>query len=78
MLLYIKIGCFRSKMQIQNIFYPILLMSCFQIRKKYTLVTMFQDETKLCDSTVLLHVNSKTPTIVLITKDTAPQLLTTS
>jgi hypothetical protein len=40
-------------MQFQNIFFPILLMNCVQIRKKYTLVMMLQDETKLCDSTVV-------------------------
>jgi hypothetical protein len=43
-------------MKFQNIFYPILLMSCVQICKKYTLVTMLQDETKLCDSTVPIPV----------------------
>jgi hypothetical protein len=39
-------------MQLKNIFDPIALASYVQSCKMYTFVTMLQDETKLCDSTV--------------------------
>jgi hypothetical protein len=40
-------------MQFKNIFYLFFILSYVQNHKMYTLVTMLQDETKLCDSTVL-------------------------
>jgi hypothetical protein len=40
-------------MHFKNNFYPILVASCVQNRKICSHVTMLQDETKLCNSTVL-------------------------
>jgi hypothetical protein len=50
---YLKEQRFRSKVQLKNIFYSIALASNIQSCKMDTFVTMLQDETKLCDSTVL-------------------------
>jgi hypothetical protein len=41
-------------MQLENIFYPIPFGGYVKSCKMYTFVTMLQDETKLCDSTVIL------------------------
>jgi hypothetical protein len=49
---------FRSKGQLKHIFYSIALTSNIQSCKMDTFVTMLpvQDETKLCDSTVIIEL----------------------